>query len=314
MNYHRRHMNSTVLPDGKVLVTGGTQGTGFSNSDPINQIYAAEMWDPATEKCTVMDSATVPRRYHSAAVLMPDGRVLSTGGDGYTQTEYYSPPYLFAGPRPTLTSAPATIGKGQSFFVSTPDAASVDTVSWIKIGSVTHTLNMNQGVFRSTAITRSADGITITAPDLTTVPSGHYMLFLMRGGVPSIAKIVRLDATSTTNPVPTLTSISPSSATAGDAAFTLTVNGSSFVNGATVRWNGADRTTTFVSATQLTAAIPASDIAAAGTAQVTVFDPTPGGGCPARRRSQSTLPHPIRCPRSAASAPAALPLVAQPLR
>ena len=69
------------------------------------------------------------------------------------------------------------------------------------------------------------------------------------------------------NAVPTLSSISPSSSTAGGAAFTLTVNGSSFVNGATVRWNGADRTTTFVSATQLTAAIPASDIAATGTAR-----------------------------------------------
>ena len=58
----------------------------------------------------------------------------------------------------------------------------------------------------------------------------------------------------------------------------MTVNGSSFVNGATVRWNGTDRTTTFVSTTQLTAAIPASDITASGTAQVTVFNPTPGGG------------------------------------
>jgi len=66
--------------------------------------------------------------------------------------------------------------------------------------------------------------------------------------------------------------------TAGSAAFTLTVNGSNFVAGSTVRWNGADRPTTFTSATQLTAAISATDIAAAGSAQVSVFTPTPGGG------------------------------------
>ena len=81
------------------------------------------------------------------------------------------------------------------------------------------------------------------------------------------------------NPVPALTSLSPSSAAAGSGAFTLTVNGTGFVSGSVVRWNGADRTTTFVSATRVTASIPASDITTAGTtAQVTVFNPAPGGG------------------------------------
>ncbi len=67
--------------------------------------------------------------------------------------------------------------------------------------------------------------------------------------------------------------MSPSSAAAGGAAFTLTVNGSGFVSGAVVRWNGANRTTTFVNSIRLTAAIPASDIATPGTAQVTVVNP-----------------------------------------
>ncbi len=80
------------------------------------------------------------------------------------------------------------------------------------------------------------------------------------------------------NPVPTLTGLSPATATAGGAAFTLTATGTNFVSGATVRWNDVGRATTFVSATQLTASIPASDIAAAGTAQVTVVNPAPGGG------------------------------------
>jgi hypothetical protein len=80
------------------------------------------------------------------------------------------------------------------------------------------------------------------------------------------------------NPVPVLTSVSPAAAVAGGAGFTLTANGTGFVSGSAVHWNGATRTTTFVSATQLTAAIAAGDIASAGTAQVTVVSPTPGGG------------------------------------
>jgi len=80
------------------------------------------------------------------------------------------------------------------------------------------------------------------------------------------------------NPVPSISSLSPDNTTAGGAAFTLTVNGSNFISGSVVGWNGANRTTTLVSTTQLQAAIPASDIATAGPAQVTVFNPPPGGG------------------------------------
>ena len=80
------------------------------------------------------------------------------------------------------------------------------------------------------------------------------------------------------NPVPTIITLSPSSATAGGAAFTLTVYGTNFVNDSVVRWNGSDRTTTFVSTTQLTATITMGDIATVGTYPVTVFNPTPGGG------------------------------------
>jgi hypothetical protein len=84
--------------------------------------------------------------------------------------------------------------------------------------------------------------------------------------------------TPSLNPVPALTSLSPNSTTAGGPAFTLTVNGTNFITGSVVRWNGSDRATTFVSSTQLRAAIPASDIATAGTATITVFNPGAGGG------------------------------------
>ncbi len=80
------------------------------------------------------------------------------------------------------------------------------------------------------------------------------------------------------NAMPTLTSISPTSAQAGGPAFTLTLTGTNFVNSTTARWNGADLTTGFVSSTQLTATVLASNILNFGTANVTVFNPTPGGG------------------------------------
>src|SRR5262249_53192697 len=80
------------------------------------------------------------------------------------------------------------------------------------------------------------------------------------------------------NPVPSVTSLAPASVVAGSAAFTLTVNGSGFTSASVVRWNGASRTTTFVSASQVRAAIAATDIATAGSALVSVMTPAPGGG------------------------------------
>ena len=76
---------------------------------------------------------------------------------------------------------------------------------------------------------------------------------------------------------PTTTSLSPASAMAGNPDFTLTVNGANFFPGATVRWNGMDKPTTFVSSINLGASISAADIAAAGTASVTVLNPGPNG-------------------------------------
>ncbi|MBI2524427.1 MAG: hypothetical protein HYV93_00430, partial [Candidatus Rokubacteria bacterium] len=89
---------------------------------------------------------------------------------------------------------------------------------------------------------------------------------------------LRLTRTGSGNPVPVLASLTPTSAAQGGGAFTLAVNGSNFVSTSVVRWNGADRPTTYVSATQLEAAIPASDLSTQGTAAVTVFTPAPGGG------------------------------------
>ncbi len=81
-----------------------------------------------------------------------------------------------------------------------------------------------------------------------------------------------------TNPAPSISSISPASATAGGGAFVITANGSNFNTQSRVQWNGANLTTTFVSATQLTATVPAGNIATAGSATVRVNNPAPGGG------------------------------------
>ena len=80
------------------------------------------------------------------------------------------------------------------------------------------------------------------------------------------------------NPVPTIAAVSPNNATRGGPAFTLTVNGSNFVSGAAVQWNGSSRPTTLVNGSQVTAQIAADDISVAGTDAVTVFNPAPGGG------------------------------------
>ena len=95
------------------------------------------------------------------------------------------------------------------------------------------------------------------------------------------------------NPAPTIVSISPSSAATGSPAFTLVVNGTNFVPGATVQWNGANRLTTYVSSTQLTAQIPGSDLTTAGTKTVGVTNPAPGGGASNTVNFTVAQPNPI---------------------
>ena len=114
---------------------------------------------------------------------------------------------------------------------------------------------------------------TVTMPD---TPGTYEFRLFVGNARRATSPPVTVDASL--NPAPIATSLSPTSAMAQGTAFTLTVNGSGFMAGSVVRWNGSNRPTTFVSATQLQAAIAASDIAAEGTANVTVFTSAPGGG------------------------------------
>ena len=192
MQFGRRHLNATLLPDGTVLVTGGTSAPGFN--DASGHVDAAELWDPVTEQWTTLASSSgIPRVYHSTALLLPDGRIFSTGGNNYPEVEIFSPPYLFKGARPTITSAPSSIGYTESFSVSTPDAATISKVTLLKISSVTHAFNQGQ-VINELSFTQAAGGLDITAPSSPNVaPPGYYMLFILNdNGVPSIAKFVNV--------------------------------------------------------------------------------------------------------------------------
>jgi Domain of unknown function (DUF1929)/Kelch motif len=197
MAFPRRHLNATILPDGKVLVTGGSSGTDFS--DERRAVHAAELWDPNTGHWTTLASNQISRVYHSTSLLLKDGRVLHTGsGDAsgeidHRDAEIFSPPYLFQGARPTISSAPTSVKYGTSFVIGTPDPAAISRVTWIRLGSVTHAFDMNQR-FVELSFQRVSGGLNTAAPtNRNLAPPGHYLLFVLNAkGVPSVARIVRI--------------------------------------------------------------------------------------------------------------------------
>ncbi|HEY5940684.1 MAG TPA: galactose oxidase-like domain-containing protein, partial [Gemmatimonadales bacterium] len=197
MAWPRRHLTTTVLPTGEVLATSGTGGTDFNDLTKI--VRAAEIWNPKTGAWTTLASAQVPRAYHSTALLLPDARVLVAGAGDATaapdqkSAEIFSPPYLYRGTRPRISSAPGIVRYNNAFKVITPDAAIITKVSLIRLGSVTHGFDMNQR-FQSVPFTRDATGLTMTvSTGRKRTPPGHYMLFgLNDAGVPSVAKIIQI--------------------------------------------------------------------------------------------------------------------------
>jgi hypothetical protein len=202
MNHARRQMNATILPDGRVLATGGTSAAGFNNA--AGAILEGEIWNPSNATWTTIAPMKIPRLYHSTAVLLPDARILSAGGGegggGVTElnAEIYSPPYLFnpdgsTAARPTIASAPAQVGYNVAFDVQTPDSANVSSVTLVRLPATTHGVNMNQRFLRL-PFTGGAGSVTAQSPlKATLAPPGHYMLFLLNAqGVPSVAKMIQL--------------------------------------------------------------------------------------------------------------------------
>jgi hypothetical protein len=208
MAYPRSFVNLTNLPDGTVLATGGD--TDKSGQNEANGVLPAELWNPATGTWTTVASMSVPRLYHSVALLLPDGRVFvsGSGGDTGVQDEksyqIYSPSYLFKGPRPTITSAPSQVQYGTSAFVQTPDAADITSVSLIRTGSVTHSFDQNTRAL-TLPFTQTAGGLTVQMPANGNIaPPGYYMLSIVNGkGVPSVSAMVRIPAPSEDTVPPT---------------------------------------------------------------------------------------------------------------
>jgi hypothetical protein len=284
MEFPRGHHTLTILADGTVLVNGGERTTSGVN---LGQgVLEAELWSPVTETWTTMAAQQVPRLYHSTALLLPDGRVLSAGGGRVSglpidqfNAEIFSPPYLFRGPRPVVDAAPPDVDYGETSFVATPDAASIQRVTLLAPGTVTHLTNMQQR-FLELQFTAVTGGLDVEFPsNANLAPPGDYMLFIINGnGVPSVARFVSVGLRAEPLPLPSIASISPSAVTAGGAAFTLTVNGADLSPNSTIRWNGVDLDTGYVSDSRLTASVAAASIVSGGTVQISVFTPSPGGG------------------------------------
>lgn len=226
MSSQRRLVNATILPDGRVLATGGSRT--WNELDQVNN--SAEIWNPDTGTWTVGPSGVQARLYHSMSLLLPDGTVMVGGGgapgpQNNLNFELYFPPYLFAAggqlaARPVIDAAPTVMDIGRTYTVDVSGAAAAARVVLIKHGSVTHSWNMEQ---RYVELTFAATGnrLAVQAPTRAAdAPPGFYMMFVLdANGVPSVAKTVRINVAAQPNPatVPSVAAIGDRSGTIGTA-------------------------------------------------------------------------------------------------
>ncbi|MGI9452458.1 MAG: galactose oxidase-like domain-containing protein [Geminicoccaceae bacterium] len=200
MRYPRHWADATVLPDGQVLVNGGSR--------VVNELqgvaHAAELWNPETGEWTILASSQEARLYHSTSLLLADGSVLVQGGGApgpvvNANAEIYYPAYLFndAGSfasRPIIENNPSILDYGETFTLEVDDTLAIDRVTLIRTGGVTHSFNTDQR-FMELSFTADTAGLTMTLPnDANRLPPGYYLLFVINDqGVPSEARIVRID-------------------------------------------------------------------------------------------------------------------------
>ncbi|MEU8984195.1 galactose oxidase-like domain-containing protein [Streptomyces sp. NPDC048309] len=191
----KMYVSAVLLPDGKVLETGG----GLHNR--ANPVYEASIFDPATTAFDPVAADPEARGYHSSAFLLPDGRVMATGdnpgnGTWNHNVSIYTPPYLLKGTRPTITSVidnEWVYGDTQRITVDRP----IVKAELIRPAAVTHSSDPNQ---RFVDLPLSVDGnnvdLNVTSnPNMA--PPGWYMLFAVdANGVPSVAKWVHLQGPS----------------------------------------------------------------------------------------------------------------------
>jgi Domain of unknown function (DUF1929)/Fibronectin type III domain len=206
MNYSRVYHTLTMLADGTVLAVGGEPTWGQTGTSEVSGgILPAEIWNPSTQTWTPVAPMAATRGYHSTAILMPDGTVLVSGSGhanpgyaGQDSAQIYSPPYLFKGPRPTITSAPSAATYGSNISVSSPAAASISAVNLVSLGADTHQSDMDQH-FVPLSFTQGSGALTVQIPSsAATAPPGNYMLFIVNSsGVPSVASMINIAATQT---------------------------------------------------------------------------------------------------------------------
>jgi galactose oxidase len=200
MASHRAFANSVVLPDGEVLTVGGqTHPVPFSDA---TSILTPEMWSPATGNFTALAVEAIPRVYHSWALLLPDGRVISGGGGlcgtcttNHPDAQIFTPPYLLNADgslkaRPALTAAPTAAVAGSTISVSTDKA--VTKFALLRYSEATHSVDNDQRrvPVAITASTGTTYQLALPADHGVLLP-GPYLLFALdANGVPSVAKTV----------------------------------------------------------------------------------------------------------------------------
>jgi galactose oxidase len=203
MSYHRIFANAVVLPNGEVFVTGG-QTIGNPFSDNLADL-TPEMWSPTNNQFRRMLPNSIPRTYHSIALLLLDGTVL-TGGGGLCGTcstnhfdaQIYTPQYLLNADgtdriRPVIRSiSNPTVRVGRSLTLSTGSV--VTTASLVRYGSVTHTVNTDQRRVPLVLTTNGTNIYSITVPsDPGIALPGYWMLFVMDStGTPSVATTIKV--------------------------------------------------------------------------------------------------------------------------
>ena len=205
----RIHLNAVLLPDRTVFVSGGAIVHEETGIPPIARLQS-EIYHPATDTWTPGSVASVIRMYHSVALLMPDGRVLTASGNPppygsrpewqppqpneEMRIEIYSPPYVFGSARPTIGQVATEWNYGQAVDIATPDAGGIMWAELVRYGVTTHAFDNSQRLVDLPITARPAGGLAVNAPAAPTVaPPGWYMLFLVNDQqIPSVATPIHL--------------------------------------------------------------------------------------------------------------------------
>lgn len=195
----RVNPNVVALPDGTVFVSGGRPLAGTPPNAGACWIY-----DPIGMTWQQCDALANRRGYHSIAVLLPDGRVVTAGNECPADSTYevFSPPYLFAAngslaPRPEITSMPEEVHHGHCFTIKTPYPCKIAKVVMVRPMAVTHQTDSEQRVIQLPFVVTGDTELSATAPNgwypHSIAPRGWYMVFLIGpDGVPSVARFIHL--------------------------------------------------------------------------------------------------------------------------